>query len=1098
MKLGYWLRYKQYVSDVVLSNVDHDERSVSYWRSVVFCNILTYLTPLSVIALIPSVFMSFRHDLPVVGIADLSTFFLFATITLVPGIKLAVRKSIFIILLYGLSVTLLYFLPIPAPGLLFLLTATIFSSLIYSSSAAYYSALANTILCLCFGLLIYFNVETPIVGSPNLGAWIAVSSNLIFLSFACAKCLELLLSGLIASINSNTIAEGKIKKANRLYKFISHINQSIVHIKDEHELLDRACKIAIDVGQFKLAYIAMLDEQDQLNVESIHDDATGPGIIIRKSSTVLSDSVTTNATTLEVIRTGKYVCNNDLQNDNALSKFKDEFVRLGIHASIALPIYKSGQVVGVFSLHAVSKGFFDIEEINLLQEAASDISFALDIFEKDRRHKLYTLDEFLNTPATEMIHPDDFASVIEKVQMIMQTDGSSFDTQHRLKHRNGYYIWCEGTMTNLLNVPHVNAIVSNFRDITARKQAEELIIKNENRFRALIEKSTDIKMLSTVGGEFIYGSPSVTNVFGYTNEEFLNKSAFTFFHPNDLPHLFKNRSEILEVAGASFSFQYRLLHKNGSWIWCEGTLTNLLHEPGINALVSNFKDITKSRQAEQEAKELTNRLHLATSSAGMGIWAWNIPDNTLHWDERMYGLYRIAEKEVSSIYEGWVSRLHEDDSVKVARDIQNAINGTTDYNTEFRIVLDDSTVRHIKATGILERDAEGNAVRLIGANWDITEMREKEEQIRRSEIFNRGLINSITAHIAVLNDQGTIVAVNSAWEQFGFANGAATLERIGVGANYFKTCEKAIEVGDVLAADVLQGMRDVLNERQQVFYLEYPCHSPTENRWFGIRVMKFEGKERLIIALHTDVTDRKMEEQEKERISSDLIQRNKNLEQFSYIVSHNLRAPVANILGLTELLQLTDSKPGLDLDATKALSAAAHNLDKVMKDLNEILQVRMLVSEAKEELYFQGLVDDILLSVDHIVQKEGAIIHTNFKNIDSMLSVKSYLYSIFYNLIINSIKFHKPGVPPIIDIESMLTPNGIQLTFKDNGMGIDLERNQKNVFGLYKRFHHHVEGKGMGMFMVKTQVEALGGQISVSSEVNRGTEFTIEFSKELR
>ena len=102
-------------------------------------------------------------------------------------------------------------------------------------------------------------------------------------------------------------------------------------------------------------------------------------------------------------------------------------------------------------------------------------------------------------------------------------------------------------------------------------------------------------------------------------------------------------------------------------------------------------------------------------------------------------------------------------------------------------------------------------------------------------------------------------------------------------------------------------------------------------------------------------------------------------------------------------------------------------------------------------------------------------------------------YSIFYNLISNSVKYRRPKIGTIIEIKSHLVNNQIELTFSDNGMGIDLSRNGDQVFGLYKRFHTHIEGKGMGLFMVKTQVENLGGAISINSKPNEGTIFKIVF-----
>ena len=103
------------------------------------------------------------------------------------------------------------------------------------------------------------------------------------------------------------------------------------------------------------------------------------------------------------------------------------------------------------------------------------------------------------------------------------------------------------------------------------------------------------------------------------------------------------------------------------------------------------------------------------------------------------------------------------------------------------------------------------------------------------------------------------------------------------------------------------------------------------------------------------------------------------------------------------------------------------------------------------------------------------------------------MYSIFYNLITNSIKYSQINIPLVIEIKSSLIDRKLVLLFKDNGSGIDLSKNKELVFGLYKRFHSKIEGKGMGLYMVKTQVEALNGTIRIDSAINKGTEFVIEF-----
>jgi PAS domain S-box-containing protein len=239
-----------------------------------------------------------------------------------------------------------------------------------------------------------------------------------------------------------------------------------------------------------------------------------------------------------------------------------------------------------------------------------------------------------------------------------------------------------------------------------------------------------------------------------------------------------------------------------------------------------------------------------------------------------------------------------------------------------------------------------------------------------------------------------------------------------------------------------------------------------------------------------DITARKLAELERDRITTDLIQRNKDLEQFAYIISHNLRGPVSNIIGCTEIL--TDQK--LDDDSKKSiiqgLSISVKKLDGVISDLNHILQIKHDIGEKKELINFSCLVDDIKVSIANLIEKEQVSIITNFEEVDEFLTLKTYMYSIFYNLISNSIKYRRADVSPVIEISTRLLKDKIEISFEDNGMGIDMKKKEQ-VFGLYKRFHNHKEGKGMGLFMVKTQVETLGGKINVQSEINKGTVFTI-------
>jgi ligand-binding sensor domain-containing protein/signal transduction histidine kinase len=246
------------------------------------------------------------------------------------------------------------------------------------------------------------------------------------------------------------------------------------------------------------------------------------------------------------------------------------------------------------------------------------------------------------------------------------------------------------------------------------------------------------------------------------------------------------------------------------------------------------------------------------------------------------------------------------------------------------------------------------------------------------------------------------------------------------------------------------------------------------------------GEARQII----ETQNQNLDQQVKER-TRELVEYNQQLEQFAFIAAHNLRAPVARMLGLGSLMKLAGISKEEERMITEKMVHTAEELDKVVKDINTILEIRknntLSISEVNlyHELQFikANLAKEILETQTEIVEdySQGHIIQT----------VKPYFDSILFNLISNAIKYRDPKRKPRIEIKTEFTKDYVCLLVSDNGLGIDLAAHKKNLFTLYKRFHSHVEGKGMGLYLVKTQAEALGGKITVESKTDKGTTFKV-------
>lgn len=228
--------------------------------------------------------------------------------------------------------------------------------------------------------------------------------------------------------------------------------------------------------------------------------------------------------------------------------------------------------------------------------------------------------------------------------------------------------------------------------------------------------------------------------------------------------------------------------------------------------------------------------------------------------------------------------------------------------------------------------------------------------------------------------------------------------------------------------------------------------------------------------------------------NNEITQNNQQLEQYSYMTAHNLRGPVARLLGLTAIFgKLGDDG---DKEIVDKIQKEASSLDTLIKDLNKILQVRRASEELKQSIDLASGITQAIHILETEIKEASAALTTDFSKIQSVTFVPTYFENIVYNLISNAIKYRHPDRLLKIHINSFEEAGYTGLRISDNGLGIDMEKNKDNIFGLYKRFHFHKDGKGIGLYMIKAQIETLGGKIKLQSTVNVGTEFTLLFPKE--
>jgi signal transduction histidine kinase len=256
----------------------------------------------------------------------------------------------------------------------------------------------------------------------------------------------------------------------------------------------------------------------------------------------------------------------------------------------------------------------------------------------------------------------------------------------------------------------------------------------------------------------------------------------------------------------------------------------------------------------------------------------------------------------------------------------------------------------------------------------------------------------------------------------------------------------------------------------------------------------FQNDEKTKRAAELEIVNKELvfQNDEKTKRTAELEIANRQLIDFCNIVSHNLRAPLVNISMLVDYLR--DSKDEDERkDLLKKTKLVTNHLNQVFNELVESVQIKQDTEIRSDKIILKDCLDGILIGFESEIKAYEADIQINFNDVHEIYNPKKYIESIFTNLISNTLKYKSPDRKPVIKIKLEKINENITLSVADNGLGIDLIKHQDNLFKIRKTFHKHPDAKGFGLYLIKTQVEAIGGKIWATSIPNIGSTFFVEF-----
>lgn len=262
--------------------------------------------------------------------------------------------------------------------------------------------------------------------------------------------------------------------------------------------------------------------------------------------------------------------------------------------------------------------------------------------------------------------------------------------------------------------------------------------------------------------------------------------------------------------------------------------------------------------------------------------------------------------------------------------------------------------------------------------------------------------------------------------------------------------------------------------------------------WLSWTAISIES-DKIAYAIAKNITHKKSFERERNLFLANLTKIYKDLKLFTYTSSHDFKSPVSNLLSVFSLIDISKINDPEMLELITILKITVESLWQTLNDSLNVLIQKDKLNAPVEKLSLNESLNEVLLSINFLIQNSKVIINTDFSEFDTVNFNKESLKSIFLNLITNSIKFSKPDCLPIISVYSKKTSGINQLVFSDNGLGFDMDKVRNKIFGLHEKFHNHVDSNGIGLYLVYNHITNSDAHIDVESKINEGVKFTISF-----
>ena len=403
----------------------------------------------------------------------------------------------------------------------------------------------------------------------------------------------------------------------------------------------------------------------------------------------------------------------------------------------------------------------------------------------------YAEDELLGLTVFDITHPDDHEATRKARHALLSGEARSIHLEKRYRRKDGNTLWGQVTGSLIGDAGgKPQYILGQVVDITEQKRTEELIQESEYRFRGMFENSGIGTAMIEKDGHYLMVNQALCNLFGRSEHEMLGMTSLDFTHPDDREASERRIREFWHGDTDYYNIEKRYLRNDGQIIWGMANLSLIRDATGnpLNSILQ-VQDITEQKRAEAALRESEARLILSLKSARIGTYYWNIRDDTHFWDDRMHEIWGLEPGTYQGIMAtDFLKSLHPDDLERVQEEITRALDDDAEYDIEYRIVRPDKGIRHVHDLAAVNRDEQGQPVRLIGVCLDISERKLNEEALKEArdglermvEQRTQELSKSRALFASLLNNSPTMISLKDPGDRYLMVN-PAWLRTFGLG-----------------------------------------------------------------------------------------------------------------------------------------------------------------------------------------------------------------------------------------------------------------------------------------------------------------------------